>query len=80
MLSRIIVTGKNKDFPNTIRLPFGVGPDSQPALMPVRVGANQRKCKTCDGWGELRHTPINPSERDYCTRCPDCDDGIATVS
>jgi Zn finger protein HypA/HybF involved in hydrogenase expression len=80
MLSRIIVTGKNRNFPNTIRLPFGVGVDGTPATMTVQVRADQCLCKRCGGTGELISRPINPSERDYSTPCPDCDEGIATMA
>lgn len=81
MLSRIIVTGKNRNFPNTIRLPFGLGVDGSIATMAVRVGANQCKCKRCDGWGTIETWDGNPAHRDVSERCPDCDgEGIATMA
>lgn len=81
MTHRIIMTGKNSAFPKTIRLPFGFHVDGTPHMRPVRIRANQCKCRVCDGWGTVTYSPINPSERDYSERCTVCDgEGIATVS
>ena len=78
--TRIIITGKNKDFPNTIRLPFGLGVDGTIATMPVRVASNQRRCRACDGWGSVEVWDGNPSHRDMSVRCTACDgEGIETV-
>ena len=79
--TRIIITGKNKDFPNTIRLPFGVGVDGSIATMSVRVAPNQRKCRSCGGWGTIETWDGNPSHRDMSVRCTDCDgEGIQTMA
>lgn len=80
MLSRIIITGKNSAFPKTIRLPFGVGVDGTIGTRAVRVGADQCKCRACDGWGTIETWDGNPSTRAQSVRCAECDgEGIATV-
>lgn len=80
-VSRILITGKNKDFPKTVRMPYGVGPYGADLTRLVQIRSDQCVCKRCGGWGEIRQSTINPSERDTCTRCPDCDgEGIAKVA
>jgi DnaJ-class molecular chaperone len=65
---RIIVTGKNRDFPNTVRMPFGVGVDGRVISVPMQIRANEIKCPRCEGWGEYE-----------AVRCTTCDgDGIVT--
>lgn len=79
-MHRIILTGKNRDFPNVIRLPLGVAVDGAVAMMPIRVAANQRKCPSCDGWGSIDTWDGNPSHRSVSERCTDCDgEGIQTM-
>lgn len=80
MAHRILILGKNKHFPKTVRFPIGFGADGVEVTYPVQIKADECLCTVCHGHGELRHTPINPSERDYYTRCTACDgEGIATV-
>lgn len=79
-MHRIILTGKNKDFPKTISLPFGVGVDDSIVMWPVRVAANQRKCAACNGWGTIDTWDGNPSHRKVAERCTVCDgEGIETL-
>lgn len=79
--SRIIVTGKNRDFPKTIRLPFGVGVDGTIATAAVQIRADQCKCRACDGWGTVDTWDGNPSSRAVAVRCTACDgEGIQTMA
>lgn len=80
MLSRIIITGKNSELPRTISLPFGYGVDGRVITAPVRIAANQCKCRRCDGWGTVETWDGNPSHRNETVRCCDCDgEGVVLV-
>lgn len=78
---RIIVTGKNSAFPNTVSLPWGVAVDGTVATRPVRIRANEAKCRRCDGWGSVETWDGNPSHREVSVGCTACDGtGIVEVA
>lgn len=73
--ARIITIGKNSEIPRFVRLPIGVHLDGSVVTATVQALADERVCPDCQGWGELRHSPINPSERDTWTECERCAGG-----
>lgn len=77
---RILIAGKNKDIPKTIRLPFGVGVDGTETTALVRVAPDECKCTRCGGWGYTMTWDGNPSHRDTAEPCPHCNEGIAKVA
>lgn len=78
--ARVITIGKNSVLPRFVRLPIGVHIDGSVATATVQATADEKVCPDCEGWGELRHSPINPSERDTWVECERCaGGGIITV-
>ena len=78
-ITRIIYTGKNRDFPKTIRLPYGVCIDGTVGTMLVQIAADECKCRACDGWGRI-DTWEGPGHRGSSVRCDKCDgEGIVKM-
>lgn len=79
-MHRIILTGKNKHFPKTVRMPIGFGVDGNPITVPVQIRADECLCKRCGGLGFVMVWDGNPSHRDTEEKCGACDEGIAKVA
>lgn len=79
--SRIIVTGKNRDFPKTVFMPLGVAVDGATIGRRIQIAADEEKCKRCAGWGDIEVSDNNPSTRPHSERCPACEgNGIVKMA
>lgn len=77
MGARILITGKNRDFPKTVAMPLGVGVDGSIITGRIQIAAHEEKCPRCAGWGSYEVWDGNPSHRDETVGCDVCNgDGI----
>lgn len=72
MPSRILITGINKHFPKTVRLPVGLRPDDSAATRPVQIRFDECVCKRCAGFGTVEVWDASPSSRSTLETCPAC--------